>query len=273
MRLPIRSCVLLSSLTVFLVGASAVRADYITGTLDNGPIDGGILNPGANVNINLGDGSAPSVAYYPGVVNWTVANGPNASWVGAVGSAFTTFCIELTQDINPGGTYTYNLVNLANAPKPGSPKGVGTNGMGATKATEIEDLWTLDYGSIAHSSNPNINAAAFQLAIWKIEYDWGDSNYDNFSAGNFQASGASSDGSSAVTLAAKWLKTLYNTNPTSVSAANLIALDSLSYQDQVMALPPTPTPVPPTFYLTAIGAATLALYGYRRRPGLGTIQK
>ncbi len=273
MRLPLRSCIVLFSLAVLLAGSSAVRADYITGTLDGGNIDGGVLNPGAAVRINDGNGAAlndpnHSFDYYPGVVNWTVgkapAGEPNASWVGAVGSAFTTFCIELTQDINPGSTYTYTLKNLADAPTPGSTNNGNGSGMGTTKATEIEDLWSLDYGYIANppaGSNANQAAAAFQLAIWKIEYDWGGSNYNNFSQGNFLAAGESTDGDKAVTLAESWLYTLKNNvQPNFAPTADLIALTSSSYQDQVMA-----TPVPPTLYLAAIGATTLALYGYRRR--------
>jgi len=106
MRLAILSRILLSSLTTLLITASAVRADFITGQLVSGPIDGAILNPGAAVTINSGNGSAPSIDYYPGEVNWTVETAPsgepNASWVPAVGSSFQTFCIELTQDISPG---------------------------------------------------------------------------------------------------------------------------------------------------------------------------
>jgi hypothetical protein len=281
MRLPLFSRIVFFSLVVLLGGSAALRADWITGTLEGGPItgQGGILNPGADVKINLGDGSKPSIDYYPGVVNWTVGTAPgstpNASWVGAVGSAFQTFCIELTQDIYSGGTYTFKLVNLANAPKPGSGTTGNGNGMGSTKATAIEDLWTLDYKAkwvtdSTKTTTDNIEAAAFQLAIWKIENDWGDAKtFDNFSAGNFQASAATgTDGAKAIAQATTWLTTLSNTNPNSVNPADLIALSSPGLQDQVMAVPSSPsfvpTPAPSTLYLAVIGAAALVLYGYRR---------
>jgi hypothetical protein len=198
MRRPIISRVSLTSLILLFSVAASGRADYTTGELHdiNGHgLYGGILSPGAGVTINLGNGSSPSVAYYPGVVNWTVATPPagkpNASWVPPVGGSFTTFCIELSQDINPGKVYTYQLTALAYAPSPGTAPAQANPphaGMGTIKANAIEELWGQDYSSIATNST---NAAAFQLAIWKIEYDWGTADFDSFGAGNFQATGNS----------------------------------------------------------------------------------
>lgn len=291
MRFTYRPLVFLSSFALLLYASSATQADYITGELVSGPIDGTILNPGASVKINFGDGKAPSLNYYPGVVNWTVKKGPsgepNAAWVPAVGKAFKTFCIELTQDINPGKTYTYNLVNLKDAPKPGTSQSGGSGGMGQNKANAIGALWAANYsstvppplGSTAKSkAAANSNAAAFQLAIWKIEYDWGNSSFNfsgngtnDFNHGNFRASAISSDSNSstAIATADAWLKNLgWNVNGRRTETG-LIALSSPSAQDQVMALPhPTvsfgsPVPVPPTFYLAAIGG--LALLLCRRR--------
>ena len=58
--------------------------------------------------------------------------------------------------------------------------------MGATKADKIEELWGAFYGSIGTDGT---KGAAFQLAIWKIEYDWGSTSSSDFTKGNFQASG------------------------------------------------------------------------------------
>jgi hypothetical protein len=267
MNLSIKPCVRWLALLALVLTATVARADFITGTLDdvNGQgVYGGILSPGASAAINLGDGTAPSINYYPGVVNWTVekapTNKPNASWVPSVGSSYTTFCIELTQNISPGHKYTYQLTDLGNAPKPGSSQtqtnGPGT-GMGTTKADAIENLWAQFYSS----SFTNDQAAAFQLDIWKIEYDWGDGS--NFSSGYFQAT-ASSD---IINQATKWLNQV---DPNSNNLANLIALTNPYHQDQVMEGPPvTPsistTPAPSTLVLTAVGGSVLLLYARRRR--------
>ena len=247
MRLPISSRILVFSLVALLCGATSTRADYITGELNdvgNKGIYGGILNPGASVMINDGAPNSNFFNYYPGVVNWTVESPTdplklNADWVSQLGSTFTTFCIEVPQEINPGKIYTFELTALALAPDPGttpSQEIPGTPGMGATKANAIEELWAQDYAYIANPTNSytaDINAAAFQLAIWKIEYDWGTANFDNFSAGNFRAE----NNDSAITLAMTWLDYLHS-NPGSVTPANLVALSDPNLQDQVMELPP-----------------------------------
>ena len=264
---------LLSLSLVSLSGAApSVRADYITGELtdvNGNGLFGGILSPGAGVTINLGDGSSPSVAYYPGVVNWTVktppAGKPNASWAPAVGSNFTTFCIELPQEIYPGNVYTYQLTALANAPNPGTPPAQatpGTPGMGAIKAGAIEELWGQDHSSIGTNGT---DGAAFQLAVWKLEYDWGTSAFDSFSAGNFRATG----NTTALAQARSWLDAVKN-NPNSATPANLIALTDPYIQDQVTELPGgaqphLAAPAPPGVTLAAIGAFFLLLFVRRHR--------
>lgn len=281
MRLSILSRILLSSLAMLLYMASAVRADfYITGKLAGGfSGPGQALNPGAEVEINYGNGKAPSLDYYPGEVNWTM-KGTNASGMPPVGSSFQTFCIELTQDVSPGNTYTYNLVDLADAPSPGSSQTGGSGGMGQEKANAIAALWAADYGSIANAPSihqADINAAALQLAIWKIEYDWGSSN-EAFNSGNFRASAIRGEPNSAaaITQAESWLNSLGWNDNNLPNETSLIALSSNTAQDQVMPLPltpahlPAPAPAPPSFCLAGIGGLVLIVYGYwRRRPAMG----
>jgi hypothetical protein len=265
---------LLFSLGTLLYVGTTVRADFITGTLPTGfSGPGGALNPGTPVYINDGNGSAANMSYYPGVVNWKL-DSSNASWASSLGNSFQTFCIELTQDISPGGTYTYSLVNLADAPKPGTSQTGGSGGMGQAKANAIGALWAADYGSIA-GPNADTNAAAFQLAIWKIEYDWGSSN-ESFNKGNFKASanGVNPNSTNAAIIQAEnWLNSLGWNNNNVPNETNLIALSSPGpngYQDQVMAIP---TPEPSTFCLAGIGSVVLVLLGYRRqRSALDIVQ-
>ena len=250
-----RRAALVAALAVaaLLCAGRPARAGTITALLNGTGLDG-IINPGADVTINRGDGSTPSVAYHPGVVNWTMAPNGNQSGL-PFARNFTTFCIELTQDISPGNSYTYTLSDLASAPKPGSGQTGNGNGMGATKADKIAELWGAFDGPIGTDGT---KAAAFQLAIWKIEYDWGDSNFDNFSGGNFRAS----NNSAAVNQATTWLDAIYNNNNLA-RAQGLWALTNSTAQDQITQV--APVAAPPSIYLAGAGALCLAGCAWWRR--------
>jgi hypothetical protein len=234
--------------------APPARAELVTAEL-NGNSLGQIISPGSDVTMNLGDGKAPSVAYHAGVVNWI----NDTSGASSLAQNFTTFCIELTQDISPGNQYAYSLVAVQDAPSPGSKQTGGSGGMGSYKADQIAALWGGYYNSLM-SGNANVNAAAFQLAIWKIEYDWtSTSQSTSFTSGNFRAS----DTNGAVSLATTWLTSLKNNNAGFVRAQGLIALDSATSQDQITQL--ATAPAPPTALLAAVGGLVLAFGAYRRK--------
>jgi hypothetical protein len=243
----LKKCSLPVSLLVIFLAAGQGKAEFVTATL-NGTGLNDILNPGAWVTINLGDGSAPTLNYKPGMVNWKGVPTNSAPFQGK----FTTFCLELTQDINPGTPYTYSLVSLQNAPKPGSSQTGGAGGMGNIKADEIRKLWGAFYSSI---NGDGTKAAAFQLAIWKIENDWGGSGTSatDFTLGNFRASG----NTSATDQASTWLTDLTKPN-TYAPDKTLMALTSDSYQDQLVSVP---VPVPPSLWLASIGVLCLICYG------------
>lgn len=246
----LRRLLFLSAVVVVLLATAPGRAGYVTAELNGTNIDN-IINPGVNVTINLGDGSAPSINYKPGVVNWTLVATDSA-----IPHNFTTFCLELTQDISPGNQYTYSLTALEDAPKPGSGPTGGNNGMGLTKANEIRDLWGAFHSSIG---TDGVKAAAFQLDIWKIEYDWGDASATDFGSGNFQANGNAAATSQATT----WLMALSNAQNNFTMANDLIAMTNPNAQDQLTEL----VPVPPTFALAGAGLLSLLGYGSVRRLG------
>jgi hypothetical protein len=231
----------------FLVTASA-RGDTITAELSGSGFND-TINPGAYVTINLGDGQAPWLNYKPGVVHWTAVGTPPAG----IPVDFTTFCIELTQDITWGQQYTYTLTPLANAPTPGSSQTGGANGMGTGKATAISQLWAAFYPTIG--TNGNL-AAAFQLDVWEIEYNGVPTNpttSNYFAGGNFQASG----NDAVITQANTWLNYLA-ANPNLPQAEGLVALTSSGAQDQLTQLVPVPSSA------TLAGIGFLLLLGYRR---------
>ena len=239
---------LAAALAIGVTSAGALASSTVNATFNS-------VSPGESFNYSL-DGNGESTT--AGVFNWTSVAGGTTNL-----GAYNAFCIELTQTINYGGTYLYNIDPLSNGPTPGyDTGGNGINGpMGATKAGDVEELWGRYYTNIftGSSAQQQVNAAAFQIAIWDIVFG---SNL-NLASGNFHATNLSDP---AVVLAQSELNSLTGTGP----MANLIALDNSSAQDMVT----TTTPVVPaggsvpeagTTGTAALGLAGLTLAALRRR--------
>jgi len=218
-----------------------------------------------DININSGNGAATWTNYgYAGYMNWTVNAGGTDSALGPVNSTFKSFCIELNQHVNIGGQVTYTIAELKDAPLPGG-------GMGSVKADAISRLW-----NGAYSNNmTNVQAAAFQLAIWRLEYDWtgGNATNDlvnllNFDGtgtghGNFRTNGGDLNGQAAIDLAETLLTNVFTANGAyGIKATGLVALtsdDPNGRQDQI-----TQTPEPTSMCLAVIGGLMFTAAGYRR---------
>jgi hypothetical protein len=165
--------------------------------------------------------------------------------------------VEITQDVhltNPATTYSFYTGTIDTAPTPGNPI-PGGSGMGTAKAALIDELWARHYAEVIDATT----GAAFQVAIWDIVYD---ADF-NLGAGNFKAYG-----NSAVTnQATAWLNDV-NTNSSPYTTANLIALKSSTYQDQITVNPPVGAPPETPLPSTAAGAfllfAGMGLNQFRR---------
>lgn len=232
-------------------------------------------NPGLggnNLSININDGTSASsfTTYnYAGFLNWSQSPAGNNAFVP---QNFSTFCIEISQNVGIGGTYTYLVADLANAPNTNNNPSAQ---MGAAAAQAIGVLWAQYYPTLDNNNNPQaslVQAAAFQLAIWRIEYDWNDglskTDFTNLSlsTANFQANG----NSSVTTAASSMLGFVYDNDATAPVATGLIALTNASYQDQITLDPPlAATPEPSSLCLGIIGSLVLTTFGYgrRRQPG------
>jgi hypothetical protein len=108
------------------------------------------------------------------------------------------WCYELTQYFSLGGTYTndYTAYTPPIAPPSITP----------TQVTELSELFT---EAFAHALDSDSNSAAFQLAIWKIEYETAPGPL-NLGTGNFDVTNNFGN-TAAVTQANYWLAHLPNT--------------------------------------------------------------
>ena len=123
---------------------------------------------GSTAGSNLAEGAGLNQG---GTFLWGSATaGFNSAGYGANPSTanFTTNCIEINQNIAFGGTYKYTVTDLTSAP-------VGTSfpSISGAAANLIEQLFLNNYNSLPAPNVPGASnlAGAFQLALWKLEYD------------------------------------------------------------------------------------------------------
>ncbi|MCC7145944.1 MAG: hypothetical protein IT443_05820 [Phycisphaeraceae bacterium] len=191
--------------------AGAAQAGTVTAHLD------GLVGKSFNYKI-----AGANLSVTAGMFTWTRTGGTQQ---GSPSGVFHTFCIEMDQYISLGKTYTYDLIDPSQGPKPGILLGAGP--MGMTKAQAIAKIWAAHYDEALTSAD---NAAAFQVAVWEIVYDAD----TNLFAGGFQARYASLNSSPLfVKLAHQWLCGL----PNLTEMANLGALSNNKNQDQLVVIP------------------------------------
>jgi hypothetical protein len=250
--------------SVFLIATTSPAGSFISGSsstlvsaTNNNNIQIHISDTGLNPPVNMTYG-------YAGVINWSQNGGANT---------YASFCIELQQDVYFGSTYNYTKASLQSAPSPngpGSGSGQPTGGMGTAKANAIAQLWAQYYPTLGNGSTDASQemAAGFQLAIWRIEYDLGDTSNNstlaNLTTGNFTALDDTSTktlADAAITDAENMLAWLV-ANPNAVAANDLWALTDSGFQDQVTEIP---NPEPTSLALAAVGGVMLAGANYFRR--------
>lgn len=211
-------------------------------------------------------------AVYAGQLNWSTSDS-------TLGPTFQTFCIEFTQDVYIGSSYTYStLSDIGMAPYPYvAPTGTIAGGMstvdglGTTrdKETLIRQLWGQYYNSthdgIAIGAyTDSIETAAFQVAIWKILYETSTNAADQTSltSGSFELN----NGGLVAAEASNYLTWLLN-NPDAGMAVGFTALSSPTAQDQLYFGGTTSrlqTPSVPVPSSAIAGSGLLAALGFKR---------
>jgi len=214
-----------------MMAASAAQASSISVKLNSPAVSPGISS-GLKVTFTGGSQSTVNT----GEINWKVTASSTTGY--NVGDTFSTFCIQGEQSVTSGQTYTYNVVSLDSTgiPNGGSDAGV----LDSTAALQIQGLvnsYFSDAGVAYSGYDANQTAAAFQLAVWEIEYDggYGKETFTNGGSTNFltagllEATGTGSEALGTVTLANYWLN--HFTAATSVTS---LALVSGGAQDQLI---------------------------------------
>lgn len=205
------------------------------------------------IHLTLTDGGT-AVTYKPyGVAATTVGAGPfhwtqQAPLNANFGTAVTSYCIDLDHFISTGGSYTYTVQSdLKLAP---------TIGNDPAKIAALTEYFDRYYNTSLTSA---ANAAAFQLGLWELVYDW--------ALGSSLATGRI-QGTNALTQSMlSGLGTPYSNHD--LAGYHLTALLSPSgNQDQLTVVAnaqgPVPVPGPPAAILALAGAGCLLARRLRR---------
>ncbi len=149
-------------------------------------------------------------------------------------------CIETTENVSNGDPYTYQVVNLGQAPTAQAP------GMGSAKANLLREL----FGRFYYAGMTGEDAVKMQAATWEIVNDAG----LDLSSGDFRVAVGQDLSASMQSSAQSMLDALDGTGPT----LSLRAMVGGGIQDQLIIVP-----TPGSVALLGLGG----LAAIRRRRG------
>ena len=190
---------------------------------------------GLTINLQAPVNIAAPGNYFSG--SQTIAVGTNAN-------TFLAYCVDPFQYASTSFTlYNDNVPDL-------------TGFFGATRAAEIGTLYNYAYaGTVGPSTaTTNLNAAAFQLALWEIANDDG-----NLATGLVHTTGTTTP---AVVTAAQSLLTYVGSNTSGPAQYTFKLYTSADRQDYLVAIP---VPEPETYAMLLAGLGLLGVIARRRK--------
>jgi hypothetical protein len=245
-----------------LIGAVSVVAlsSFALATTDVMYVEYANVSPGITTDLS-GTFDGVQETYGPGTVytgvynltnDPTRATGQGVTISNDLGSSIPAFCMDVLQDA-PNNFAQYQVITLDS----GAIGGANT-AMGTTRANEIREL----FGRFYSQSFTNTQAAAFQAAIWEIEYEAANNPLDVNSGSVVVAQ----SNPAVQTVADGWLGSLTG-NP-SYYDNNVRAIGNGTYQDYVFTTSTTNPgvfPVPEPLTITAVVMALGGLGMYVRK--------
>lgn len=187
------------------------------------------VGTGAGTSVNI-TGPGYSGGVFAGQLRHAFTDGTGAATAWS-GTTQTTFCVEVAEYVT-NSPLAYTLKDLKDVP--GSP-----GPMGPDRAEAVQVLYDLAGGEqFQTGSAANTAAAAFQVALWELVFDFssGDSASIDLGDGAFKLNTTGS----VKTKAESWLSQIISNFGT--GATQLIGLHHDSKQDQVVMVP-LPAPV------------------------------
>ncbi len=218
------TAVLAAGFTCALASASTVTATF------NG------VAPGSDGQFSLDGGANWGNTGAAGLFNWTRTGGDHTGLQGN----FLAFCTELTEHVNNGGSFTYTVDTIENAP-------TVLGGMGPAKADQMRELFGRYYTPAFAASLPGTQATAMQICVWEISHEQTAALDVTDGSARFVNNDAA-----AVALAQVYLSTIDGTGPRDNSIYSLV---SQGVQDMIVPAPAS---------LALLGMGGLAI-GRRRR--------
>jgi hypothetical protein len=176
------------------------------------------------------------------------------------GQTKVTFCTDLTEYVSPGGA-TYTVAPIASLPQT-----VGWAAMGATRAQAVYNLFAAA-GGAQNAAGANADyAAAFQIALWELVYDYnGTAGSLSLTGGNFnvkQTDGTALSG--AILTDVNAFFTAVTTGP-NAAQTGLLGLTNNGAQDQIVQLDVVPLPAGAAIGLAGLGMAAMVRRRMRGR--------
>lgn len=170
------------------------------------------------------------------------------------GAMFVTFCADASQYVQNGEVpMSYTSTAISNLPQ--SP---GYDPMGAVKAQAIYDVYAAAAGAQVVGGANSDFAAAFQIALWEIVYDYtGAETSLNTNGGLMRVKTSSGQNLSGAIL--NYLNGFFTAvNTTTATQTGLIGLATLQGQDQIVLIPL------PSAALIGLGGLGLVAFARRR---------